>query len=86
MTKVALIAMRLKDMWKLHPDQDNSRVCSKCGEGVGIYPSGQNALARAPSMRIVCAICANPQPGDENYPAAPWDEIAREIKQSQRRS
>lgn len=85
MTDTALVVMRLKDMWNLHPDQDNSRVCSKCGEGVGIYPSGQNALARMPEMAIICAICANPQPGDEARPAGSWDEIKREIAESQRR-
>ena len=61
MIDAVLVAMRLKDMFSVHPRQDNSRFCSKCGERVGLYPSGQNALRNNPSMPIICAVCAEAQ-------------------------
>jgi hypothetical protein len=85
MSDIALVAMRLKDMWKMHPDQDNSRVCSRCGETVGVYPTGQRALEANPGAKIICAVCANPQPGDKSQPAGSWDEIKREMRDSMRR-
>jgi hypothetical protein len=53
-----LICMRHADMARVHPSQDNTRFCSKCGARVGIYPSGQRALVRDPSLAIVCHVCA----------------------------
>jgi hypothetical protein len=85
MTDIVLVAMRLKDMWKVHPDQDSSRVCSKCGEAVGIYPSGQNELAHRPDMKIICLPCSNPQPGDDVLSAGTLGEIKRELRDSVRR-
>jgi hypothetical protein len=55
---IGLVAMRLADMLLVHPEQDNSHVCSKCGETVGVYPSGQAILARHPGTVITCQICA----------------------------
>ena len=78
----ALVAMRLIDMVKVHPAQDNTRVCGTCGQRVGIYPSGQRALRDHPGMAIVCQVCALKQPPDEGVPAAPWPEIAEEARQS----
>jgi hypothetical protein len=83
---IALVTMRLKDMWKVHPDQDNSRVCSKCGQPVGVYPSGQRVLQENPQAKIICNVCVDHKPGDENYPAGPISDIMREISESQRRS
>ena len=54
-----LIVMRLVDMYKRHPKQINDRVCSRCGAAVGIYPSGQEALAKDPELQIVCFYCIN---------------------------
>jgi hypothetical protein len=85
MSEIALVVMRLKDMWKVHPDQDNSRACSKCGETVGVYPTGQRALRDNPGAVIICAVCANPQPGDKGQPAGSWSAIARELRDSVRR-
>lgn len=77
-----LICMRLADMGRRHPDQDNSRVCSQCSTRVGIYPSGQQALALKPSLKIVCTVCfeeAPPPdavflaPGAENEPAESYE-------------
>ena len=53
-----LIVMRLCDMHRVHPDQDDSKVCSKCGFQVGIYPSGQRILEQKPHMKIICNVCA----------------------------
>jgi hypothetical protein len=58
-----LIAMRHADMLVVHPNQDNTRTCSQCGEQVGIYPSGQKILARHPDTIIKCQICAGAMSG-----------------------
>jgi hypothetical protein len=84
--QIKLVVMRLKDMWKRHPDQDNSRVCSKCGEAVGVYPSGQKSLRNFPEMAIICHVCASGVKGAKAFPAAPWDEIKREITDSKETS
>ena len=52
-----LIVMRLKNMHRRHPDQDNSKVCSICEHKVGIYPSGQEVLKEHPGYKIVCHVC-----------------------------
>jgi DNA-directed RNA polymerase subunit RPC12/RpoP len=51
-----LITMRLADMRRVHPNQITGK-CSRCGEEVGIYPSGQEALKKHKDLRIVCHIC-----------------------------
>jgi hypothetical protein len=68
---IDLAVMRLADMTRVHPRQDNSRVCAKCGEQVGIYPSGQDVLRHCRDVRIVCVQClghAFPTPGAEREP------------------
>jgi hypothetical protein len=85
MSEIALVVMRLKDMWKMHPDQVEA-TCSKCDAGVGVYPSGQRVLQANPQAKIICAPCAKPKTGDERRPAGSWDEIKREIAESYRRS
>jgi hypothetical protein len=77
-----LVVMRLDDMLLVHPDQDNSRNCSKCREPVGVYPSGQAVLARHPDTVITCQICAGPI--DPSTPLAPG--AREEPFQSRRRS
>jgi hypothetical protein len=78
-----LVVMRLCDMHRLHPSQDNSRVCARCGEPVGIYPSGQAALRRDSSLKIVCNACVGKEGRDVvGVPAAPWQEIAQEARDS----
>lgn len=82
---MALVVMRLVDMHRVHPLQDNSHVCSKCGERVGIYPSGQKALRGNPAMLIICAVCTEKEAdvrGDVAEPAAPISEILQEIRDS----
>jgi hypothetical protein len=61
---IVLLVMRLADMERVHPDQDNSRVCGQCGERVGIYPSGQEVLRRVPTATIVCERCNQPAPAE----------------------
>jgi hypothetical protein len=82
---VELVAMRLKDMHRVHPRQDNSHVCGKCGAPVGIYPSGQRALKANPGAGIVCVPCAYLVPlgvGDAVQPAGSFEEIRRESRES----
>ena len=53
-----ILCMRLADMHRIHPDQDNTRVCARCGHTVGIYPSGQKMLRKFPTLEIVCQRCS----------------------------
>ena len=52
-----LVVMRLANMRRVHPRQNDSRACSRCGERVGIYPSGQHVIAAHPGIEIVCEVC-----------------------------
>ena len=45
--------MRLTDMHRVHPDMV-ARICSRCTETCGVYPSGQRLLAERPEAKIVC--------------------------------
>ena len=56
-----LIAMRLADMVRVHPHQVRG-WCSRCGEEVGIYPSGQKAMKQSPDIKVVCQVCSPPGP------------------------
>jgi hypothetical protein len=58
---MTLITMRLKDMRRVHPGQITGR-CDRCGEEVGIYPSGQKALKKykLDQVEIVCHVCREP--------------------------
>jgi hypothetical protein len=82
---VRLVAMRLVDMHKIHPEQDNTRACAFCGQPVGIYPSGQKALRAHPEAEIMCQVCAVKSVDlmrDTNAVAAPVAEIAQEMRDS----
>lgn len=83
-TPDALVTMRLADMARMHPAQDESRVCGECGHAVGIYPSGQRALRIFPRMKIICHICAVKRPPHEieTVAAADFDTIMREGRES----
>lgn len=79
----ALIVMRLIDMHKLHPHQDNSRRCSKCGWGVGIYPSGQKVLRENPSLPVICNVCRDWKDAVISMPAAKsMEELLKESQDS----
>lgn len=81
----ALIVMRLADMLRGRPAQDNSRLCSFCGEPVGISPFGQKALREYPKAEIMCIVCAEKPVAvkrDINRLAAPFAEIAQEVRDS----
>jgi hypothetical protein len=80
----ALVTMRLEDMARMHPAQDDTHVCSTCGQRVGIYPSGQRALRQWPKMRVICQVCACARPAEliDNMPAADFDTIMQERRES----
>ena len=77
----ALVTMRLADMTRMHPAQDDSRVCGACGAAVGIYPSGQAVLRKWPDLKIMCAQCATARPALA-MPAADLDVIMQEGRDS----
>lgn len=78
-----LIAMRLIDMRRMHPSQDNSHRCVQCDAPVGVYPSGQRALRDDPELEILCSRCAKPGIGDIQMPAArSLEEIVQESRDS----
>jgi hypothetical protein len=51
-----LVCMRLKDMTRIHPHQISSH-CSRCGEEIGIFPSGQRIMKQYPGIKLVCQEC-----------------------------
>jgi DNA-directed RNA polymerase subunit RPC12/RpoP len=80
----SLVVMRLIDMGVVHPEQINTYHCERCKQQVGIYPSGQKALRKYPTLEIVCIYCAS---GDrmadaEIEPASDWSEIQQEMRDS----
>jgi hypothetical protein len=80
-----LVVMRLIDMHKMHPSQDNSKVCALCGKPVGIYPSGQLALKANPRMEIACSVCAAKEYDrfeDTAIPASDPETILQEVRDS----
>lgn len=83
-TPDALVTMRIADMTRMHPAQDDSHVCAECGHPVGLYPSGQAALRKYPSMKILCSVCAVLRPAEmiQNMPAADFETIMAESRDS----
>jgi ribosomal protein L33 len=78
-----LLVMRLADMGRIHPQQDNTKFCSNCNERVGIYPTGQAWLKKNPKTKLICSICV-----DKNYSGrtvAPMSEMARESRETRPR-
>lgn len=80
----ALVTMRIADMTRMHPAQDDTHVCGECGVPVGIYPSGLSALRKWPAMKVICSICAFKRPPHEieNMPAADFETIMQESHDS----
>lgn len=78
-----LVTMRLAEMRRIHPSQDNTRLCALCRSRVGVYPTGQRALLRDPELRIMCHRCYTPSDAAvENVPAGSLDEIMQEARDS----
>lgn len=63
--KAKLLVMRLRDMKRVHPQMRSEFSCSKCGEQVGIYPSGQSVIEAKgrENVEIVCDVCNGPFTG-----------------------
>jgi hypothetical protein len=83
-TPDALVTMRIADMTRMHPAQDDSHACAECGHACALYPSGQAALRKWPTMKVICAHCACKRPRHEieNMPAADFDTIMQEGRES----
>jgi hypothetical protein len=84
MEPIRLVVMRLADMHKVHPQQV-TRECAFCREPVGVYPSGQKALRLNPGpVEIICQVCyvEKHDKSDSDQPAAPFDEILQEMRDS----
>lgn len=81
-----LICTRIADMFVMHPEQIE-RQCHKCGHAVGVYPTGQRAMANYPKMKITCSVCMQMTPLElvtETFPAGSMEEIIREKHESKR--
>lgn len=82
-----LVCMRLIDMTRMHPAQDDSHACSRCGHRVGVYPTGQRALEAHPRMKILCVHCAMADRNlddlpNQTLPAGSIEEIIKESRNS----
>jgi hypothetical protein len=85
MSDVRLVVMRLADMHRMHPKQDNSRTCDLCDAPVGVYPSGQAQLRADPTTEIVCSVCARKEFDrfeDTAIPVADPETILKESRDS----
>lgn len=60
-SELELLVMRLADMDVVHPQQITT-VCSRCGELVGVYPSGQQVMREYPRVKLICQVCRMPGP------------------------
>jgi hypothetical protein len=80
----ALVTMRIADMTKMHPAQDDTHTCAECGHPVGIYPSGMAALRKWPKMQVLCVHCAVRRPEQiiENMAAADFETLMAERRDS----
>jgi hypothetical protein len=77
--RYTLLTMRLANMFVGHPDMVTDRVCPRCGETVGIYPSGQRLLAKKGNrVDLICEVCYGPV-DDE---ARPLPGVERERAES----
>lgn len=69
-----LICMRLDNMRRVHPQQVEDR-CRRCGEVIGIYPSGQLAIKMAAeagdTMVLECEVCSAKMGGVDGALLAP---------------
>lgn len=85
MAKVEIVCTRLIDMVRHHPQQDNTKACSRCGSVVGMYPTGQRALAEHPEAVLVCLQCAVEEPdveGTIDIAAGSFEEFVQEISET----
>lgn len=59
MQRATLYVMRLAEMRLVHSSMDSSKTCCRCGETVGIFPSGQGVIQRSgvANVDIVCSHC-----------------------------
>lgn len=64
-----LLAMRLADMHRVHPEQITAR-CARCNHEVGVYPSGQRILRELSDVELVCQVCHEPGPFAQLAPGA----------------
>lgn len=74
-----LIAMRLKDMDRVHPKQITGK-CARCEHEVGIYPSGQEVMKRYPDIEIICQVCHTLTGKEELAPGAlnePFESVKK---------
>lgn len=82
MARTILVVMRLEDMYRVHPRQKTYK-CHTCGHDVGIYPSGQDAIARNKDIVVLCQVCIKAlriKHGDRIDVVSP--EVFKEIRES----
>jgi DNA-directed RNA polymerase subunit RPC12/RpoP len=77
-----LIVVRVDHMWRAHPQTDFTRVCARCGERVGIYPSGQQFIRDHLDTEIVCDVCVLRIAQDEILITEPLPGVVREACES----
>jgi len=67
-----LLVMRLADMVRVHPKQITA-LCARCGNAVGIFPSGQQVLRECSNVEIVCQVCHPLEAGGVLAPGAEFE-------------
>lgn len=79
--QILVVAMRAADMFVAHPGTDYTKVCSQCGETLGVYPSTIELMKHRKNVVLICNRC-QPNAG-RGFPLVPGAE--QEIRQSRRR-
>ena len=64
---IELIVMRLADVVRVHPQITSGGLgrkarinCCRCGEAVGVNPSGQRVLQENYNVEVICQVCKAP--------------------------
>jgi hypothetical protein len=78
MTIPVLLAMRLADMTRVHPDQIEG-TCAQCGHVVAIFPSGQRLMKDRPDTRLMCQVCQQPTKDTKLAPGADL-EVSQSVR------
>jgi len=58
-----LICARLRDLTRVHPRMSVAYHCDRCGEQLGIFPTGQETIQHfgRENIELICPHCAQPK-------------------------
>lgn len=82
--RTELVCMRLSEMKMVHPMMTRDKTCCRCGETVGMYPSGQRILeAGGDLIEIVCNHCYFKKADLFLAPSEVLDEVRESVRREE---